>query len=43
LAEGAEAHDILTRFAALSKPYGTTIEVKGDSATVVRNAPSVAV
>jgi poly-gamma-glutamate synthesis protein (capsule biosynthesis protein) len=35
LAEGAEAQDILTRFAELSKPYGTTIEVKGASATVV--------
>jgi len=35
LAEGEEARSILDRFAALSKPYGTTIKVDGTTASVV--------
>jgi poly-gamma-glutamate capsule biosynthesis protein CapA/YwtB (metallophosphatase superfamily) len=34
LAEGEEARSILDRFAALSKPYGTTIKVEGTTASV---------
>ncbi|MCX7361802.1 MAG: CapA family protein [Alphaproteobacteria bacterium] len=35
LAEGEEARSILDRFATLSRPFGTTIELGGESATVV--------
>ena len=34
LAEGEEARSILERFAALSRPFGTTIELGGETATV---------
>jgi poly-gamma-glutamate synthesis protein (capsule biosynthesis protein) len=34
LAEGAEARSILERFAALSKPYGTAIDVDGSTVTL---------
>lgn len=34
LAEGDEARSILDRFAALSRPFGTTIELDGEMATV---------
>ncbi len=35
VAEGDEATSIVTRFAELSKPYGTTLNIDGERATVV--------
>ncbi len=40
LAEGEEAREILTRFAALSAPFGTTMEVEHDRASVMIDACS---
>ena len=34
LAEGEEARTILDRFATLSKPYGTTVDVEGASVVI---------
>jgi hypothetical protein len=34
LAEGDEGRTILERFAALSKPFGTTVEIGRQSATI---------
>jgi poly-gamma-glutamate synthesis protein (capsule biosynthesis protein) len=34
VAGGEHGHRILSRFAALSKPYGTTLEIDGDRAIV---------
>ena len=33
-AMGAQAHYILERLASLSRPFGTTIEITGDTGTI---------
>jgi hypothetical protein len=40
-ATGEQAHYILERLAALSRPFGTTVEVKGDTAEIKLNGRAV--
>jgi hypothetical protein len=41
--QGAQAHNLLERFAALSEPYGTEVRIAGDVAEIaVREPESIA-